>query len=326
MMVRLVSLAFALLLLTGVIQSMRADALADVQQQFEAGNYSSAMNTLRALISQDPGNAANHFWLGRCYYEVRDYFDAMSELEKATQLDPNSSVYHEWLGRGYGEVADREHSFLLARRVKKEFQLAVRQDGSNINARRDLEEYLLDAPWIVGGSKGDALLQASTIAQMNPVEGHLAKAEYDNSIGRPDLAVAEYNAVLALKPRSMDAYLEIAHHYLRAANAAQLTSVIEQAKQVSPKDVRLPFYQGVAHILDGTNFPQAEQDLKAYLASSPERSDWPSHSTARFWLGQLYDKEGNKMAAAEQYRAALSLDSGNHQARQALSRLEKSLR
>lgn len=324
-MVRVAWLAVSVLLLVGALQASRADGMADIQQQFDAGNYSSAMNTLRALVSQDPGNAATHFWLGRCFYEIRDYFNAVSELEKATQLDPNSSVYHEWLGRGYGEVAEREHSFLLARRVKKEFQTAVQHDGSNIEARRDLEEYLLDAPWIVGGSKDDALDQANAIAQVSAVDGHLARAEYETSIGKPDLAVAEYNAALVLKPRSIEAYLEIAHYYGRRGDASQFASLVEQAAQASPKDARLPFYRGVAHVLSGTNFPQAEEDLKAYLASSPQRSDWPSHSTARFWLGQLYEKEGNKMAAAEQYRDALSLDSGNHEAKQALNRLEKSL-
>lgn len=325
-MARLASLAASVLLLLGGLQGTPTDGVAGVQQQFEAGDYSSAMNTLRALVSQDPGNAANHFWLGRCYYEIRQYSNAVSELEKATQLDPNSSLYHQWLGRAYGEVAEREHSFLLARRVKKEFQAAVQRDGSNISARRDLEEYLLDAPWIVGGSKDDALAQANAIAQISAVDGHLAKAEYQTSIGRADLAEAEYNAALALKPQSMDAYWEIAHHYQRAGNAAELTSVVAQAAEVSPKDVRLPFYRGVAHILSGTNFPQAEENLKAYLATSPQRSDWPSHSSARFWLGQLYEKEGNKMAAAEQYRDALNLDSRNQEARSALNRLGKSLR
>ncbi len=323
-MVRLASLAASILLLLPAIQGARADVMADVQQQFDTGNYPSAMSTLRALISQNPGNAATHFWMGRCYYEMQEYSNAVSELEKATQLDPNSSVYHEWLGRGYGEVAEREHSFLLARRVKKEFQAAVQDDGSNIDARRDLEEYLLDAPWIVGGSREDALTQANAIAQVSPVDGHLAKAEYDNYIGRSDLAVTEYNAALALRPQSIDAYWEIAHYYERAGNAAALTSVVERAAKVNPKDARLPFYRGVDHIQSGTNFPGAEQDLKAYLADSPQRSDWPPHSMARFWLGQLYEKEGNKMAAAEQYRAALNLDSGNHEARQALNRLEKS--
>lgn len=325
-MVRFVSVVASVILLMAGAQGARADTLADAQQQFVAGNYSGAMNTLRALVSQDPGNAADHYWLGRCYYEIRDYSNAVSEMEKATQLDPNSSPYHDWLGRGYGELAAKQKSFLLARRVKKEFQAAVQSDGSNIDARRDLEEYLLQAPWIVGGSKDDALAQANAIEQVSPADGHLAKADYEAAIGKADLAIVEYNAALALKPQSIEPYLEVANYYGLHGEGQQFTELVEQASQVSPKDPRLPFYRGVAHILTGTNFPQAEEDLKAYLASSPERSDWPSHSRARFWLGQLYEKQGNKMAAAEQYRDAVSLDSDNHEAKQALNKLEKSLR
>lgn len=316
----------ALLFLLWPATQAHADNLSAVQQQFEAGNYTAAMGTLRALISQSPSNAADHYWLGRCYYEVRDYSNAVSEWEKATQLEPNSSVYHDWLGRGYGQEAARERSFLLARRVKKEFQTAVQSDSSNVDAHRDLEEYLLQAPWIVGGSKDDALVQVNAISQVNPVEGHLAKAEYESALGKNDLAIAEYNAALSLKPQAIDPYLEVANYYGSKGNGAEVTAIIEQAAQVGPKDPRLPFYRGVAHVLAGTDFPVAEENLKSYLASSPERSDWPSHSIARYWLGQLYEKQGNKMAAAEQYRDALGLDPDNREAKHALSQLEKSLR
>lgn len=312
-------------LLFPAAQKAQADGLSDVQQQFESGNYSAAMNVLRALVSQNPSNAQQHYWLGRCYYEVRDYTDAVSELEKATQLDPNSSMNHDWLGRAYGEVADQQRSFLLARRVKKEFEAAVQADPSNIPARRDLEEYLLDAPWIVGGSKDGALEQANAIAKIDPVQGHLAKAEYEASLGKPALAAEEYAAALSMKPKSIEPYLEIANYYGRLGNGAELTAMVEDARQVSPKDPRLPFYSGVAHIISGTNFPLAEENLKSYLASSPDRSDWPSHSIARFWLGQLYEKQGNQMAAAEQYRDALGLDPTNREAKKALAQIEKSL-
>ena len=318
-------LVTSLLLSFPFAQKAKADGLDDVQQQFEAGNYSVAMSTLRALVSQDPNNAQQHYWLGRCYYEVRDYKNSVAELEKATQLAPNSSVNHDWLGRAYGAVADQEHSFLLARKVKKEFQTAVQMDPSNIDARRDLQEYLLDAPWIVGGSKEGALEQAEESAKIDAVQGHLAKAEYQTAIGKADLAVEEYNAALSMKPKSIDAYLEVANYYGRLGNGAELTTLVEDARAVSPKDPRLPFYTGVAHIMSGTNFPLAEESLKSYLASSPDRSDWPPHSMARFWLGQLYEKQGNKMAAAEQYREAIGLDSTNKEAEKALSRIAKSL-
>jgi tetratricopeptide (TPR) repeat protein len=322
-MVRFVFFVVSILLLLPA--RAPADDLSTVHQQFDAGNYAGAINTLRALVSQSPGDAEDHFWLGRCYYEVRDYSNAVSELEKATQLDPNSSVYHDWLGRGYGEEAAQEKSFLLARRVKKEFQAAVEANGSNIDARRDLEEYLLQAPWIVGGSKDDALVQANAIAQVSPVDGHLAKADYESALGKADLAVEEYNAALSLKPQSIEPYLEVANYYGLQGRGTEVAALVEQAAQVSPKDPRLPFYRGVAYILRGADFPLAEESLKSYSASSPERSDWPSHSMARYWLGQLYEKQGNKMAAAEQYREALSLDPDDRDARHALGQLEKSL-
>ena len=324
-MIRLAVLVAATLLLTSGLLRAAADDLSAVQQQFEAGNYAGAMNTLRALVSQDPSSAAGHFWLGRCYYETRDYKNAALELEKATQLNPNSSDYHDWLGRAYGGEAAQQRSFLLARRVKKEFQAAVQEDSSNVAARRDLEEYLLEAPWIVGGSKDDALAQVNAIAQTDPVQGHLAKAEYESALGKADLAVEEYTAALSLKPPSIEPYLEVANYYGLKGEGPQVTGLVDQAAQVSPRDARLPFYRGVAHIISGTNFPVAEENLKSYLASSPERSDWPSHSMARYWLGQLYEKQGNKMAAAEQYRDAVGLDSDNREAKRALSQLEKSL-
>lgn len=314
--------ASAVLLLPALRPAM-ADDLGTVQQEFQTGHYGTAMNTLRALISQNPNDAAAYYWLGRCYYEVGDYNNSVAQLQNATKFAPNSSKYHQWLGRAYGAKADRDHSFLLARRVKKEFLAAVQDDPSNIQARRDLEDFLLEAPWIVGGSNEDALAQVNEIAKIDPLAGHLASADYDVHLGKKQQAIAEYNAALAMKPSTVGPYLEIADFYARQGNGAEIEQLIDAASQVNAKDARLSFYGGEARVLIGTDFTVAEEDLKSYLASSPQRSDWPSHASARYWLGRLYEKAGNKMAAAEQYRAALQLDPGEKDARQRLEALEK---
>ena len=94
-----------------------------------------------------------------------------TKAEKSVSLDPKNSLYHQWLGRPYGGKADRDRSFSLAKKVKNEFQEAVSLNPSNIAARRDLEEYCLDAPWIAGGSKDEALQQVNAIAAIDPVAG-----------------------------------------------------------------------------------------------------------------------------------------------------------
>ncbi len=303
-----------------------ADDLTAVEQEFAAGDYGDAVNTLRAIVSQNANDAPAHYWLGRCYYEERDYNDAVTQLQQATTLDATSSVYHQWLGRAYGEKADLEHSFLLARQVKKEFEAAVQADPSNIQARRDLEDYLLEAPWIVGGSKDDALAQVNEITKLDPIQGHLARADYDAHLGKDDDAATEYNQALAMKPQTADPYFEVADYYAKKRNVTALQQAVAQADAADPKDPRLTFYHGEARVISDTDLTLAEEELKSYIARSPQRSDWPSHSRARYWLGALYEKQGNRMAASEQYRAALQLDPQNKAARQALDSLEKSTR
>ncbi len=294
------------------------------QHQFHAGNYTEAIATLQGAASRDSSNAEAYYWLGRSYYELRDYDTAIAQLGRAVALDARKSVYHQWLGRAYGGKADRERSFFMARKVKKEFQQAVSLNPSNLAARRDLAEFCVDAPWVVGGSKDEALQQVNAIAAIDPVEGHLARAlYYQEGLKRPDQAENEYREVLAAKPGRIEPYLEAADFYRGQGKAAEVSAAVQAAAQVSPGDARLPFYRGVAGVLAHADLANAEQDLKSYLASTPERSDWPPHAAGREWLGRLYEIQGKRGEAAEQYRAALQLDPKRREARAGLERLSQ---
>lgn len=304
-----------------------ASAIQAAQRQFNSGNYSNAISTLQSAIAQSPSNAEAYYWLGRSYYELHDYDNAISAGEKSIALEPKNSLYHQWLGRIYGGKADREHSFFFAKKVKEQFSEAVRLDPSNLAARRDLQEYDLDAPWIVGGNKDEARAQVDAIAAFDPVQGHLARAVLLMSEGKKvDQAEAEYKQVLAAKPKDLEAYFEVADFYERQNKPDGMDEAIEAAAAVNGSDARLAFYRGVSLVLKNTSNMQAEEYLKSYIASTPERSDWPSHAGARDWLGRLYQAEGKQPEAAEQFRAALQLDPGLKDARTRLQQLEKSMR
>ncbi|MGA8145579.1 MAG: tetratricopeptide repeat protein [Candidatus Acidiferrales bacterium] len=312
---------------TGPGSAAPPDASAVIQtatRQFNSGNYSSAISTLQPAVAQNPNNAELYFWLARSYYELRDYDNAIANAEKTVQLEPKNSNYHLWLGRAYGGKADREHSFFLAKKVKKEFDDAVAANPSNISARRDLEEFNIDAPWIVGGSKDEAKAQVEAIAALDPVEGHLARAKYlMEAQKKPEAAEAEYRQVLAAKPNRLEPYFEVANFFEKQDKAADMKTAIDAAASVNANDPRLGFYRGVYGVLAGTDLGHAEQYLKSYLASTADRSDWPSHAAAREWLGRLYEAEGKRAEAAEQYRASLQLDPGRKEVRARLEHLEK---
>jgi tetratricopeptide (TPR) repeat protein len=307
---------------TAASRADQADQIRKARNQFEAGDYAAATATLQAAISQEPGSAEAHYWLGRTYYETRDFDNATAQAEKSVALDAKNSVYHQWLGRAYGAQADRERSFTIARKVKKEFEEAVRLDPSNIPVRRDLEEFCLDAPWIVGGSKDEARAQVDAIAAIDPVEGHLARAVFDKNQGKPDLEENEYRQVLAAKSSHIEPYFEVADFFVAQNKPADMQTVIQVAAAISPNDARLGYYRGVMGVLSGgSSGAQAEQYLKAYIASTPNRSEWPSHAAARDWLGRLYEAQGKRAEAAEQYRAALQLDPGRKDTRARLDKL-----
>jgi tetratricopeptide (TPR) repeat protein len=316
-------LLLALVLLLVAAAWAREEPPAAIRAAFDAGRYAEAVATLQRALADQPNRADLHYWLGRCFYELRDWKAAVAELERAVRLNAASADYHHWLGRAYGRQAESSHSFWLAIKSRREFEEAVRLDPRNIQARRDLAEFYSEAPWIVGGSKKKARAEIDAITALDPVEGALAEGEFARHNRDLTRATSEYRRVLEMPAARPDAYFEAAEFFANHGDLEDLQRALEAAARVAPTDPRLSFFRGVADVVAGSNLQEAEVELKAYLARVPDRSDFPSHAEARAWLGLAYEKQGRRLEAAEQYRAALRLDADLDRARQGLQRLEK---
>jgi tetratricopeptide (TPR) repeat protein len=254
--------------------------------QFDAGNYKAALDTLTSALSRSSSDAAVHYWMARANYELRNYDEAVRHAEMAVKLAPQNAEYNRWLGRAYGAKAEESHSFFLARKVKQAFEAAVRLAPGNIAARRDLMEYCVEAPWIVGGDKDKAKQQIAEISAIDPVEGRLARAAYLSAEKQWKEAESEYFAVLDQHPPQIDAYMEAADFFVGRKDAKGLQRTVDTASRVDSRDPRLGFYRAVALILQGRDASIAEQLLKSYI-SMPEKSDYPSHKSATEWLARL---------------------------------------
>lgn len=311
------------LLLLGALLAWAADdPPALIRQAFEAGHYAEAAAALEQASRQNPNDAETFFWLGRCYYEMRNWKEAVSRFERAVRLEPQNSAFHLWLGRAYGRQAEAQHSFWLGMKTRHEFEEAVRLDPRNLPARRDLAEFYSEAPWILGGSQKKARAEVEAIAALDPIQGMLARAELEKNKNL-DRALAEYRRVLDAQPTRPEPLFEAAEFFANHDDLDDLQRAIQQAVRLAPTDPRLSFYRGVAGVLAGGPLDEAAQELKAYLARVPDRSDYPSHAEARTWLGLAYEKQGKWAAAAEEYRAALARDPDQGRARAGLKRLEK---
>jgi len=141
-------------MLLKTLSGLAATGSADTARtEFETGNYSAAVKTATAALSQTPEDASLHFWALRSYYELQDYGSAVTHGERAVKLEPHNAEYHRWLGRAYGAKAEESRSFSIARKVKQAFEAAVHLAPMSIAARRDLMQFLAEAPWIVGETR-----------------------------------------------------------------------------------------------------------------------------------------------------------------------------
>lgn len=315
------------LLLVGLLLAGRVDSVphpvAVARAQFERGDYRGAITTLTTAIDADGHDAALWHWRSRSYLELRDYARAIADGERAVAGQSRDSEYRRWLGRAYGGAAEEKRSFSMAKKVRAAFEEAVRLDPSNLPARRDLMEFYVQAPWMVGGDKGKALEQVDAIARADAVAGHLARAVFLIHTNHRDAAEAEYQHVLEARPDHIEPYLEIADYDKSRGDAGRFASVVEQAARVAPSDARLTYYRGVALVLANGNLTEAERLLRVYLATAPRRSDWPSHADVHTWLGRSAERRGDVSAALDEYQAALALDPESKNAREAVRRLKQ---
>jgi len=302
-------------------QSASLDA---AKAAYDKGDAHQAISILKEAAAQQPANGDVQLWLVKAYLEVNQYDNAISSGEKAVSIDAKNSVYHQWLGEAYGQKAD--HSSMLsayswARKTQKEFDAAVKLDEHNFDADQDLIEYDCTAPSMVGGGedKGQALIQRVMV--LDPAEGHFAQGVC--KAVKKDYAAAdvEYTKALESKPKTADRLYDIGDYFLQRGQGDKLLQVAAAGEAMAPDDARGRYYRAVGWILQGQRYPDAEKNLREYLAAGPFRSSYPTSWDVHYWLGRLLAAQKNTTGAKGEYQEALKLNPKYKKAAEALKQL-----
>jgi tetratricopeptide (TPR) repeat protein len=295
------------------------------ERLMKAGHADEALHALNLHVQDNPSDAAAFNLLCRTYFQLELWDTAILMAEKSIALEPRNSVYHQWLGRAAGrkaEVSNPFTAFNMARKVRAEFERAVAFDPDNISARSDLSEYYLEAPGFLGGDKHKARLQAEAIAPHDPALARyiMARVEEKMHTGR---AEEEYKKAIAASANDAARYwIELASYYRRSGRLQEMESAILQSLTATRRNAA-PEFDGASMLRDaGRNFPGAIAMLRSYLAGDTVSEDAPAFQ-ARYLLGQLLEKQGDRRSAAEQYRSALELASQFRPARDALARVSR---
>jgi tetratricopeptide (TPR) repeat protein len=212
---------------------------------------------------------------------------------------------------------------MLAKKTRAEFESAVALNGHNSDARSDLAEFYLEAPAFLGGSKNKAHKLADQARALG-AEGISFRIGAAVAEAEKNYALAEQNLQAAIRvTHDPDFILDLAAFYLRRGRLADMDAAVNDAVKAAMEAQSSPVLVGAAELLysAGRNFRTASQFLRDYISSSRHSADAPLFR-AHYLLGSILEKQGEKDAAAEQYRAALALASGFAPARQALRNLQ----
>jgi tetratricopeptide (TPR) repeat protein len=311
---------FLFLLLS--LSTLSATAVDSARDLLAAGRIDDVITTLNARPSSGLSDAESANLLCRAYLAIDDLNRAESSCKKAVTLDPDNSSYHRWMGHVYGAKADRANFFSaagLAGKTRQEFERAVELSPNDIEARSDLTEFYFEAPGIVGGGQDKARAQARIFAASAPAREHWVYAHLAEKKGDPVTAEREYRRMIEASHGDSEAWLSLAlfyRHQKRYDDMEQALIKTSEAPTTKP-DVLVEAAQNLYRI--NRNTPLAIDLVKRYLSSGPVE-EAPAFK-AHYLLGMLLERQGDKIAAAREYRSSLSLARQFGSAQQALNRV-----
>lgn len=285
------------------------------------GRVDEVISVLQTKVNHSP-DAASYNLLCRAQMLLERWDAGIQACQKAVALEPGNGRYHLWLGRAYGEKADHSGFWTaagLAKKVRSEFETAVRLDPRDVDARSDLGEFYLEAPGIVGGGKDKAEAQAQQISTLDPSQSDILRAQIAEKKG--DLTTAEYQYRAAIhdgggKPGT---WLGLAEFYRRHGRFDQMQDAIEHVS--SSRSCSFCLVRAAEVLVRAKReIPLAAQLVRRYLSGETDE-DAPAFK-AHYLLGTLLEQQGNKQGAVDEYRAALSLAASFVPAQNALRRLD----
>jgi len=298
----------------------------DPQRLLTSGHAEAAIPLLESRVAANANSSGDWHLLSRAYLSIQKFDQAIGAGEKATALSQQTSDYHLWLARAYGEKADHISLFnligayRLARRVKAEFERAVALDQNNLAAQCDLAEYYFTAPSVAGGDAAKAQRIADKIAPSSAATARWIQAHIAEKKKNYPEAEKQYRAAIEVATDKSPYWLNLAHFFEKRTQLDDMQRAIGEAAAQKSFEGQALYDAAEMLVRTGRNFPAASEWLRRYIGPGAHTENAPLVA-AHYLLGSVLEKQGDRAAAAAEYRASLALVPDYDPAQEALQRV-----
>lgn len=298
----------ALLLLTVAPAQFAHGTLEQAAAALQSGEADHALSILDTL----PASAESHNLRCRVLLTLEQWDPAANECELAVRMDANNSVLHLWLGRALGEKADRASfmsAYSLGKRVRDEFETAVRLDPHNAEALSDLGEFYYEAPGIVGGGEDKAYKIADQLDKLAPTRAHELRGRIAEKNKDYESAEREFKQAIPLDPHPAFQWTTLASFYRRRNRWNDMDTALNNVLKAAEHDHHsaVALYDGASILISAKRNPElAIRMLQDYIAS-PVKSEQAPAFSALTRLARLHAQLGDRTAAKQDRDNALKL-------------------
>jgi tetratricopeptide (TPR) repeat protein len=304
-------LVIAALLWTGTGHASDADL---GRVLYEEKDYEGAEQIFNELIRTQPDHEQALYYLGRIRFDHSDLNGAKDYLEKLNELVPDNPDYHLQLARVYSLKAKTSGFFMSkkkwAGRWKKQLERAYELDSSNVEIRRQLALYLLNAPGIGGGDKDRGMDIARGTIQTDEVTGHILTAYAYSRSEDYAFAIREYNTVLNLDPENSKAHRGLGYLYMKRQQP-------DSARVHFLLGVELAPYEAQAYLDLAYYYSEQDSTQKTIEHQEQALEIDPLISECRYVLAENYAEIRNPTEAARHYEILVTLTPKHHKAKDA---------
>jgi tetratricopeptide (TPR) repeat protein len=287
-------------------------ALARANASLQAGEADKALSLLEPALKQNDGDAEAHNLECRVRLTLGQTDAAVKECEKAVSLDPQSSNDHLWLGRALGDKADHASfmsAYSLAKRVKSEFEEAVRLDPRNVEALESLGEFDCEAPGVVGGGLDKAEAVAVQLDTVDAAQAHEVRAGIAEQRKDYDAEEHELKQSIAAGAHPAFQWMALASFYRRRERWSDMAAAVRSGANAAQRDkhAAVALYDGAGTLTKANReLPLAAKMLRDYLASPNKTEEAPAFA-AYARLARLQEQLGDRGGADQDRAAAAAL-------------------
>jgi tetratricopeptide (TPR) repeat protein len=250
----------------------------------------------------------------------------IDKAEACTKALPSSAKCHQALGRLYGAAAMSSgmmDGIKYASRIKDEFAKAVELAPMNFDARRDLNQFYLQAPGIAGGSVRKAIANCDEHGKINVAQGKLLRAEvhiYEKEFDKAEailttLKQTSDEVVVRTLPQ---AWASLGFAMIGDKQAGKAQSLFERLIALDMESAMLHFGLGRAQLENNA--------VDAAIASMERALKLDGKLSAHYRLGIAYQTKGDKpkaIAALQHFLTYATTGKAVDDAKQRIENLKK---